>query len=524
MALATEKIRFLSTRRCRHFLAAIAPRLLAAIAATPDPDSTLVNLSKVSDSLGGKGVLWELFSFNPPVAAPVRRALLVQPVSLRHPDQQPRHDRRADGQPAARQAADAGDRSKQRWPNWLRGAEDLDPILHSFKNAQQLRVGVRDILGKEDIRATHEALSDIAEACLEQIAESEYEKLVEKLGQPTILLPANGVATMVTSPPPAERAQPVLRPITRNSLAHLSPTAKATCCEPVVLALGELGGREPNSVRPRLDLPLEADGDTFGRRRTARGGTTNGHFFSELGQRVIRVASHASAHGRLYEVDARLPRPGKSSALAVSVDAFGRYFPKATASFGNDKPSPKPASSSARRGPAEHAMQIIADAAFSAPWRRQFAPKSARCDTRLEETASEPQPKTRPRRHGRHRISRADAAAQTRRRRSIDPQARHARSARRAWRTAGAYRPDAPNTSAAATGSNASVEARIRLMRRRRAARAARQSARTGQARLLSLGYPDPRELVFEAEAYVCRTRPDSIGSSTRPSGIDDAA
>ena len=39
MALSTEKIRFLSTRRCRHFLAAIAPRLLAAIAATPDPDS-----------------------------------------------------------------------------------------------------------------------------------------------------------------------------------------------------------------------------------------------------------------------------------------------------------------------------------------------------------------------------------------------------------------------------------------------------------------------------------------------------
>ncbi len=66
MALAEEKIRFLSTRRCRHFLASIAPRLLKAIAATPDPDSTLVNLEKVSDSLGGKGVLWELFSFNPP--------------------------------------------------------------------------------------------------------------------------------------------------------------------------------------------------------------------------------------------------------------------------------------------------------------------------------------------------------------------------------------------------------------------------------------------------------------------------
>ena len=66
MALGEEKIRFLSTRRCRHFLAAIAPQLLEAIAATADPDSALVNLDKVSDSLGGKGVLWELFSFNPP--------------------------------------------------------------------------------------------------------------------------------------------------------------------------------------------------------------------------------------------------------------------------------------------------------------------------------------------------------------------------------------------------------------------------------------------------------------------------
>ena len=55
-ALASERSSFLSPRRCRHFLAAIAPQLLQAIAATPDPDATLVNLAKVSDSLGGKGV------------------------------------------------------------------------------------------------------------------------------------------------------------------------------------------------------------------------------------------------------------------------------------------------------------------------------------------------------------------------------------------------------------------------------------------------------------------------------------
>ena len=49
-------------------------------------------------------------------------------------------------------------------------AEDIEPILHSFKNDQQLRVGVRDLLGKEDIQATTGALSDIAEVCLAQIA------------------------------------------------------------------------------------------------------------------------------------------------------------------------------------------------------------------------------------------------------------------------------------------------------------------------------------------------------------------
>ena len=66
MALAREEFQFLSQARCRHFLAAIAPRLLEAISRTPDPDMTLTNLEKVSASLGAKAILWELFNFNPP--------------------------------------------------------------------------------------------------------------------------------------------------------------------------------------------------------------------------------------------------------------------------------------------------------------------------------------------------------------------------------------------------------------------------------------------------------------------------
>jgi glutamate-ammonia-ligase adenylyltransferase len=90
MSLARENITFLSTRRCRLFLASIAPRLLSSIARTPDPDATLVTLSRVSDSLGGKAALWELFSANRPTLDVCK---LCWPATCRHSHQQPRHDR-----------------------------------------------------------------------------------------------------------------------------------------------------------------------------------------------------------------------------------------------------------------------------------------------------------------------------------------------------------------------------------------------------------------------------------------------
>ena len=172
MSLAEERIRFLSTRRCRHFLAAIAPQLLAAIAETADPDSTLVNLDKVSDSLGGKGVLWELFSFNPPslrlyvelcAHSPYLSGILTSNPGM------------IDGlmDSLVLDKLPTRENMAQQLAELCRAAENLDPILKSFKNDQQLCVGVRDILGKDDVQATTGALSDIAEVCLGRIADRE---------------------------------------------------------------------------------------------------------------------------------------------------------------------------------------------------------------------------------------------------------------------------------------------------------------------------------------------------------------
>ena len=162
MSLGEEKIRFLSTRRCRHFLASIAPQLLAAIAATPDPDSTLVNLDQVSDSLGGKGVLWELFSFNPPVLRLYVELCAYSPYLSGILTSNPGMiDSLMDS--LVLDKLPTRETLRRTLAELCHAAEDLDPILHSFKNDQQLCVGVRDILGKEDIQATTGALSDIAE-------------------------------------------------------------------------------------------------------------------------------------------------------------------------------------------------------------------------------------------------------------------------------------------------------------------------------------------------------------------------
>jgi glutamate-ammonia-ligase adenylyltransferase len=292
-ALAEEKIRFLSTRRCRHFLASIAPGLLEAIASTADPDSTLVNLDKVSDSVGGKGVLWELFSFNPPSLKLYVRLCAYAPYLCGILTSNPGMlDGLMDSLVLNKLP------TKKSLQNTLadlcRGAEDLDPILHSFKNDQQLRVGVRDLLSKEDVRATTRVLSEIAETCLQEIASREYRRLARKFGEPTIE----------------------------------SPAGKQRPCEMAVLAMGKFGGGEMN-YRSDLDIVFlyEADGQTVRPAAFAAGDTTtNQHFFSELGQRIIKTTGRLSAYGRLYEVDARLRPTGRSGVLATSLEEFARYF------------------------------------------------------------------------------------------------------------------------------------------------------------------------------------------------------
>jgi len=229
-----------------------------------------------------------------------------------------------------------------------RGAEDTEPALHSFKNAQQLRVGVRDILGG--------ALSDIAQACLKQIAGHEYERLVAKFGTPTV---GEG-----------DEAGQV--------------------CELAIVAMGKFGGRELNYYSD-LDLVFlyEAEGSTvFARRGRSDDTTTNQHFFSTLAQRIMKVASQLGPYGRLYEIDPRLRPTGRNGMLATSVGEFERYFQsgdgqlwerlalcKARVVFGSERI-------------AARVSKAAREAAFSQPWKSEDTQAVWQMRGRLEKEAS----------------------------------------------------------------------------------------------------------------------------------------
>jgi glutamate-ammonia-ligase adenylyltransferase len=238
----------------------------------------------------------------------------------------------------------------------VHGAEDIDPILHSFKNAQVLRVGVRDILGKEDIVATCGSLADIAEVCLRLITKREYDKLVLKMGEPMI-------------PEGEDAGKP---------------------SEFVVLAMGKFGGREIN-YHSDLDMVFlyQADGGTFHVRPTRRSGetSTNQHFYSELGQRIIKLNNQLGPHGRLYEVDPRLRPTGKSGALATSLDEFRRYFEEGQGQLWERQALCKARVVYGSSKAATMAMEAVIDSAYNRPWQREDADEIRRMRSRMEEGA-----------------------------------------------------------------------------------------------------------------------------------------
>lgn len=279
MALAREEHEFLSQARCRQFFAAIAPRLLQAIGRTPDPDLALHNLEKVSASLGAKAILWELFNFLPTTlrlyvelcaSSPFLCELLVTNPGMIDELM----DSLVVNQAPPRQAIRA------ELAELCRGAEDLGPILLSFRNKEWVRIAAGEMLRSGSISEVTRELSDLAEAIVVQATLGRWNALVERHGAPRL-------------------------------------EGSARRARWAVVALGKLGGRELGFLGD-LDLVFvyEDDGNSG----------ANDQFFCDLARGVIKTLGGSGDRGAIYSVDARLRPHGSSGPLAVSLPSFRSYF------------------------------------------------------------------------------------------------------------------------------------------------------------------------------------------------------
>ncbi len=349
MDLATESSQFLSSHRCRHFLAAIAEGLLREIGQTPDPDSTLLRLSAVSDSLGGKAILWELFSSNPSTLKLYVRLCAACDYLC---DLLVRNPGMVDGlmDSLVLQSLPSFDFLKQALDDLVRGAEDIDPILHSFRDAQHLRVGARDVTGRDDIGHTHRALADIAEVCLAEVVRQETGALHRRHGHPRL--------------------------------------ADGSECSLMILALGKHGGQEPN-YHSDLDLVFVYPGDGATMTCGGRDPTSHQDFFSRLAANIAKRVSHNGPWGKLYEVDCRLRPTGKSGPLAVSTGEFTRYFIRGAGELWERLALCKARLVCAPDAAATSvAGKLVASLITAHPWDPAHASEIARMRQRMEQGAS----------------------------------------------------------------------------------------------------------------------------------------
>lgn len=338
-SLAVENIPFLSTRRCRHFLSAISPQLLDSIRQTPDPDATLINLTRIADSIGGKAVLWELFQTIPATLQLATRLCAASPYLTSILTSNPGMiDELLDS--LMLQKLPSRESMAEQLDQLCHGADDIAAILHSFKNAMHLRIGARNILRKDSLEKIHRALANVAEVCIEQVINQEYHRLVRKLGIPVVLtnedseaLESTALGGGTSGPPGTSEDSGSSSPLQAVQTAATNPAAHTRqptdqSAEFVVLAVGKLGGREPN-YHSDVDLIFlyEGEGQTRSLVPDRRfRSTTNRHFFNQLGGRIVGAITHVGTTGRLYDVDVRFRPLGSSGALVSSLDDFRNHF------------------------------------------------------------------------------------------------------------------------------------------------------------------------------------------------------
>ena len=273
------------TPRDAELLAPAFRRLLAELAAAPDPDMALNNLERYA-AVVDRAVLFGTLAEHPGAAALLARvggaSQFLADVLRRRPNTlawllEPRTMRAWLAEEFAADAAQAVRPFTTR--------EARMNALRRFKYRQILRIGARDLLGDADLAVTTEELSRLADACLAQATADALAAARARFGAP---LDAAGRETGLA-----------------------------------VVGMGKLGGEELNySSDVDLMFVYGAEGETAG---GPEGRLENGEYFARVCRDVVAMIEEVTEEGYAFRVDLRLRPEGRMGPVAMSLDAYGAY-------------------------------------------------------------------------------------------------------------------------------------------------------------------------------------------------------
>ena len=275
------RVRAMRSARARELLTKLMPAILAALAATPDPDGAFAQFDRFLSGLPSGVQLFSLFLARPEFLGLLARVLGSAPRLSVHLARNPSTlDALLDAEfleslPSRVQLEAAFAR------RLTGGYEEMLDAARRFAREQIFRVGAQIVEGAASADQAGPALTDVAE-------------------------------TIITG----------LLPKVEGELA--AAFGRVSGAGFAVIAMGKLGGREMTASSD-LDLVFIYDVPDGVEASDGAKPLPPSLYFQRLGQRLIAALTTPTGAGTLYEVDMRLRPTGNKGPAAVSLKSFAEY-------------------------------------------------------------------------------------------------------------------------------------------------------------------------------------------------------
>lgn len=275
------RMRALRTDAARSAFFAIQPQLLAALAASPEPDRAMLHWEALLAGLPSALNLFHLLEARPALLQLLCRILSLAP-------------------PLAEELS--------------RRADLLDPLIDA--SAFELPGSVPELAALFGDGEDDDDYQRVLDRVRRKVSEARFALGVQLIEGATDPLAISAALARI-----AEAALCVLADAASAEFAQAHGTVAGS--ELVILGLGRMGGGALTHASD-LDLVYLFTGD-HGAESDGRRPLGATLYYNRLGQRVTGALSVPTAEGALYEVDTRLRPSGEQGPLAVSFDAFERY-------------------------------------------------------------------------------------------------------------------------------------------------------------------------------------------------------